>query len=97
MHHTLDLALATNNWVELSVSCSLSQVATELVKNLRTLLRCVGFSANLNRVFALKPGEQLRDLLTNAVGVCAKFGKHLRSNALTLTNQTKQKVFGADV
>ena len=57
LHYSLNLALATNNRVQLALGSCLGEVATVLVQNLRALWLWVGFAANCDRLLALIAGE----------------------------------------
>ena len=98
LHDPLDLLLATDDWVELSLARGLSEVATELVEHQRRRRRAFGRAATRRRVaLALVAGQQLNDLLPNAVEVGPELDQHLGSDTLALANESQQDVLGADV
>src|SRR5690606_34154863 len=103
LHDALDLLLAPDHRVELSVARRLGEVATELVENLRTLggsgllVLLLAARRDADGLLALVAREQLDDLLTHLVEVCAELHEHLGGDALTLADEAEQDVLRADV
>ena len=101
LHDPLRLLLAPDHRVELVVARGLREVATELVEHLRAALRTrggvVGLRADGRGLAARSAGEQLDDLLPHLVEVGAQLDEHLSGHALTLADEAKKDVLGADV
>ncbi len=97
LHDPLHFALATDNRVKLALASGLGEVAPKLIKNLGALV-AGGFRAtDRDRIFALVAREKLNDLLANSVQISAELHEDLSGNTLTLANEAKQDVLGADV
>ena len=97
LHDPLDLLLAPDDRVELALARGLGEVAAELVEDERGRRRALGGAAGGRRLLALVAGEQLDDLLADAVEVGAELDQHLGGDALALADEAEQDVLGADV
>ena len=97
LHDPLDLLGPPDDRVELGVARGLGQVAAELVEDQRGRRRALGGAAGRGRLLALVAGEQLDDLLADAVEVGAELHEDLGGDALALADQAEQDVLGADV
>ena len=97
LHDPLDLLGPPDDRVELGVARGLGQVAAELVEDQRGRRRALGGAAGRGRLLALVTGEQLDDLLADAVEVGAELHQDLGGDALALADQAEQDVLGADV
>src|SRR4051794_6870507 len=97
LHDPLDLLGSPDHRVELGVTRGLGQVAAELVENQRGGRRALGGAAGRGRLLALVAGEQLDDLLADAVEGGPELHQDLGGGALTLAGQAQQDVLGADV
>jgi len=101
LHDPLDLLLATDDRVELALAGSLGQVSAELVEHQRAcgsaLLLHTGSGTGAGAFLALVAGDELDDLLPNAVEVGTQLDEHLRCDALALADEAEQDVLGADV
>ena len=106
LHHALGLAVTTDDRIELLLAGELGEVPTELVEDERTrggVARAatggglLGVAALLRTRGARVAGEQLDDLLAHPRQIGAELDEHLCGNALALTDQPEEDVFGADV
>ena len=101
LHDPLDLLLTPDDRVELALAGVLGQVAAELVEHQRGRRRLAAGAARARArrggLLALEAGEQLDDLLADPVEVGAELLEHLGGDALALTDQPEQDVFGTDV
>ena len=99
LHHALDLAVATDDRVELVVPGELGEVAPELVEHRRSgrALGARGPGRDGGSLAALVAREQLDDLLADAGQVGAEADEDLGGDALALADETEQHVLGADV
>src|SRR5204863_6006722 len=102
LHHALDLALATDDGVELLFARELREVAAELVEHERARRLALGASGRARTgaggfLGARVSGEQLDDLLAYAAQVGAELDEHLRGDALALTDEAEEDVLGTDV
>ena len=98
LHDPLDLLLAPDDRVELAlarglgVGCGRTGRAPASVDGAPS-----GGGAGSGRLLALEAGQQLDDLLADAVEVGAELDQHLGGDALALADQAEQDVLGADV
>ena len=90
--------MAPDDGIELVVARRLRQIAAELVEDGRPgLLPFPGASADADGLLALEARDELVDLRAHARHVRAEFGQNLRGDAVGLTRQAEQEVFGSDV
>src|SRR5262249_37302643 len=100
LHDPLDLLLPADHRVELALAGRLREISAELIEHQarrrRGLTRRAA-SRGRRLLAGLVSGQQLDDLLADAIEVGAKLDQHLGGHALALTDQAKQDVLGADV
>jgi len=94
LDHALDLHLPTDDRVELVAACELGQVATELVeqRSLGRLLR-----SRLGLGLRTRVVQKPLDLGADFVERRAQVFEHVGGDALSLDEQAKQEVLGADI
>ncbi len=103
LHHPLDLAVATDDRVELLLARLLREVATELIEHERARWRLLAAATSggagllLLAARAAVAREELDDLLAHARQVGAELDEHLRGDALTFADEPEEDVLGADV
>src|SRR4051794_12840849 len=104
LHDSLDLGLAADHRVELAVGGELREVPTELVEELRGLLRVAGRAGARRGTRALAlaaaaagPGQHADDLVADLLGVRVEVEEDARGDALVLAHEAEQDVLGADV
>ena len=97
LHDPLDLLLTPDDRVELALAGLLREVATELVEHEGAGRRALLLRAGGRGLLALVPGQQLDDLLPDAVEVGAELDEDLGGDALALADEPEEDVLGADV
>src|SRR3712207_9389737 len=95
LHDPLDLLGPPDDRVELGVARGLGQVAAELVEDQRGRRRALGGAAGRGRLLALVAGEQLEDLLADAVEGGDQPYADLGGDALAPPGQAAQGLLGA--
>ena len=103
LHDAFHLRLTTDHRIKLAFTCSLSQVATELLQN--SGVRLTGVAHRVARYahrlavvpIALVTRQQLDNGLTHLRQVSSQLRQHLSCNALALFEQTEQQVLSANV
>ena len=94
--------MATDDGIELALGGQLREVATELVEQLRRLLRLGGATTGgggcATRLGATtRAGQHADDLVADLLGVGIEVEQDAGGNALVLADEAEQDVLGADV
>ena len=104
LHDAFHLLVATNDRVQLALTCCCGEVAAELIQDGRTRgsafarVTCTHAGCFLfTGVVAGVTGNQVHNSLAHGSGLSAQLDQHLVCHALVGTNHAQQDVFGADV